>query len=151
MSISCVSELGSNADGQPRQRQGVSQDIAALEQQLRTSIRVSQNCAVSPLEEFSYHQRESRSVWTVVQRYLFGLQGCSEKSTVEPDESRRGVKYFGPGDRITPTLPNVGKRRHSLKVGHLLRTATGHGVPVRKPLVAFVFTDGQKPQRLIHS
>ena len=46
-----------------------------------------------------------------------------EITTVESEESRRGVTYFGPGDNITSTLPTLGKRQHSLKVGHLLRQA----------------------------
>ena len=38
---------------------------------------------------------------------------------VESEESRRGVKYFGPKDTTTPSLLNLGKRQYSLKVGHL--------------------------------
>ena len=34
---------------------------------------------------------------------------------------------------MTPTLPDLGKRQHSLKVAHLLRKANVNVVPVRKP------------------
>ena len=64
-----------------------------------------------------------------------------EITTVESEESRRGVTYCGPGDNITSTLPTLGKRQHSLKVGHLLRQAN----------VDTVFTDGQRPRRVLHS
>ena len=45
-------------------------------------------------------------------------------ATVESDESRQGVKYFEPGDDITPRLPTLDKRQYSLKVGHLLTEAS---------------------------
>ena len=57
-------------------------------------------------------------------------------TTVESDESRQSVKYFEPGDNITPRLPTLDKRQHSLKVGHLLREASVDIVPVRNLLAA---------------
>ena len=84
-----------------------------------------------------HHPRESRWVLTVVRRYLSGLQsGTQTVATVESEESSRGVKHFGPGDKITPTLPSLGKRQYSLKVGHLFRKANVDHVPARKPLLA---------------
>ena len=59
-----------------------------------------------------------------------------EVATAESEESRRGVKYFRPGDTIAPTLPNLGMRQYSLKVDHLLRKASVNILPVRKPLSA---------------
>ena len=50
------------------------------------------------------------------------------------DAQRQGVKNFGPADKITPILPNLGELQCSLKVGHILRTANVNVVPVRKPL-----------------
>ena len=64
-----------------------------------------------------------------------------EIATVESEGSRRGVTYFGPGDNITSTLTNLGKRQHSVKVGRLLRQANVHTV----------FTDGLRPRRVLHS
>ena len=64
------------------------------------------------------------------------LPVVSMSCTVESEESRRGVKYFEPGDNITPRLPNLDKRQHSLKVGHLLREASVDIVPVRNLLAA---------------
>ena len=58
---------------------------------------------------------------------------CSQKLQ---QLSRRGVKYFGLGSKITSTLPNLGKRQQSLKFGHLLRKASGNLVPVWNPLLA---------------
>ena len=47
------------------------------------------------------------------------------------------LKHIGPRDKITPTLPNLGKRQHSLQVGHPLRKANVNGVPLRKPLLVW--------------
>ena len=39
----------------------MAQDIEALEQQFRSlNLSVKPSCVVSPLEQFSHHQRESR-------------------------------------------------------------------------------------------
>ena len=59
-----------------------------------------------------------------------------ETPTEESDESRVGVKYFGPGDKNGPTLVNHGRRRYVVKVGGLERILKAHVVPVRKPLLA---------------
>ena len=59
-----------------------------------------------------------------------------ETPTEESDESRLGVKYFGPGDKNGPTLVNHGRRRYVVKVGGLERILKAHVVPVRKPLLA---------------
>ena len=56
-----------------------------------------------------------------------------ETPTEESDESRLGVKYFGPGDKNGPTLVNHGRRRYVVKVGGLERILKA---PVRKPLLA---------------
>ena len=49
---------------------------------------------------------------------------------------RQGVKYFEPGDNITPRLPNLDQRQHSLKVAHLHGEASLDIVPVRNLLAA---------------
>ena len=59
-----------------------------------------------------------------------------ETPTEESDESRLGVKYFGPGDKNCPTRVNHGRRRDVVKVGGLERILKAHVVPVRKPLLA---------------
>ena len=59
-----------------------------------------------------------------------------ETPTEESDESRLGVKYFGPGDKNGPTLVNHGRRRYVVKVGGFERILKAHVVPVRKPLLA---------------
>ena len=56
--------------------------------------------------------------------------------TQETSESRRGVKYYGPGDTKEPSLPNLGKRKYQLKIGELTRVANANIVPVRRPLLA---------------
>ena len=53
-------------------------------------------------------------------------------ATAESDESRRGVKYVGPGDRRTPGLPNLIQHRYHLKVGTHFRRANVKIVPVWK-------------------
>ena len=63
----------------------------------------------------------------------FGLQFCSQKLPQLSRESHGGVKYLGPGENITPTLPNLGRCQCSLKVSHLLGKANDNNVPVRKP------------------
>ena len=59
-----------------------------------------------------------------------------ETPTEESDESRLGVKYFGPGDKNGPTLVNHGRRRYVVKVGGLERILKAHVVPVRRPQLA---------------
>ena len=55
-----------------------------------------------------------------------------ETPTEESDESRLGVKYFGPGDKNGPTLVNHGRRRYVVKVAGLERILKAH----MKPLLA---------------
>ena len=70
-------------------------------------------------------------------RSLFGPQSLHhETPTEESDESRLGVKNFGPGDKNGPTLVNHGRRRYVVKVGGLERILKAHVVPVQKPLLA---------------
>ncbi|CAK0868056.1 unnamed protein product, partial [Prorocentrum cordatum] len=39
-----------------------------------------------------------------------------EVPTKDSPESRRGVKYYGPGDTVAPSLPNLGKRVYELDI-----------------------------------
>ena len=56
--------------------------------------------------------------------------------TLPSAESVRGVKYYGPGDAKSPSLPNLGRRRYELDIGGLRRHANVNVAPVRKPLLA---------------
>ena len=56
--------------------------------------------------------------------------------TEESEESRSGVKYFGPGDKNGPTLVNHGRPRYTITVGGMKRILKAHVVPVRRPLLA---------------
>ena len=53
----------------------------------------------------------------------------------ESEESRSGVKYFGPGDKNGPTLVDRGRRRYTVKVVGMKRILKAHVVPVRRPLL----------------
>ena len=59
-----------------------------------------------------------------------------ETPTEESEESRLGVKYFGPRDKNGPILVNYGRRRYTIKVGGMKRILEAHVVPVRRPLLA---------------
>ena len=61
------------------------------------NTKENQSRAVSPLEQFSHLQRESRLAWTLTVRpsELF-----REVATVESEDSRRGVSSQGPQDRV---------------------------------------------------
>ena len=64
-----------------------------------------------------------------------------EVATVESEESRRGMRYFGQETKShqhVSILANV----NSLKVGHLLRNANVNVVPVQKPLLALCSLSG---------
>ncbi|CAK0871008.1 unnamed protein product [Prorocentrum cordatum] len=138
---------GSSTDRDPsRKRQRV--DIAAIEEQLRAlSLNIGalkdQDCGSVELCQVS-EQKEVGMVHaqTTTNHVTMGLDSGAEVTvwppelfpqvaTEESPESRRGVKYFGPGDRETPSLPNLGRRRYDLR-----RSANVNVVPVRKPLLA---------------
>ena len=87
---------------------------------------------------------------SVAEGFIWRPQFSPGVATVESEESRRGVRYFRPEDNMTPALPNLGKRQHSVKIGHLLGKASVNNVPVRKTVVGLVFTEEQWPRRVIH-
>ena len=59
-----------------------------------------------------------------------------EVETQESPESRRGVAYFGPGDRDGPILRNLGRRKYQLDLNGVQANMKAHVVAVRKPLLA---------------
>ena len=80
-------------------------------------------------------------------RVSLGLDSGAEVTVWPPDlypqvitqenaSSRKGIKYFGPGDTKHPTLPDLGSRRYELDIGGVKRFANVHVAPVRKPLLA---------------
>ena len=128
-------------------------DVAAIEKQMRElSLSIGalrdQDCGSVELCQVS-EAKEVGMVHTLttMNHVTMGLDSGAEVTvwppelfpqvaTEESPESRRGVKYFGPGDRETPSLPNLGRRRYDLKIGDLKRSANVNVVPVRKPLLA---------------
>ena len=73
------------------------------------NTQVIQSCVVSP---FGAVQASANNTTTGVDSVAEGFIGRPQFSpdvaTVESEESRRGVRYFGPGDNMTPALPNLG-------------------------------------------
>ena len=56
--------------------------------------------------------------------------------TESSKESQAGVKYFGPGDTVTPSLPNMGRRKYRLDIGGVRRHDKVNIVPVWMLLLA---------------
>ena len=136
--------LGSSTDAQSKKRK-VAQDIAALEQQLKSlSFSVTENnsepelCSLTIGTVQSSSKRTTMGMDSGAEVTVWPLEVFSEVATVESEESRPGMKYFGPRDNFEPTLPNVAKRQCSLKVVHPLRKANVNIAPVRKPLLPCV-------------
>ena len=86
------------------------QDIITLEQQLR-----SLSLSVDELwKNWHWHGSFSKRVTLGSDRgaevTVWPPELFPDVATLESDETRRGLRYFGPGDKATPTLPNIGGR-----------------------------------------
>ena len=61
---------------------------------------------------------------------------CDGNVTTPSAASRAGRKYFGPGGKSYPSLPDLGDRTYRLRNGAVELSHKVHVVPVRKPLMA---------------
>ena len=146
---------GGNDGDRKRRRTDVSSlegQIAVLAQQIQNldgdksvgSVGISSIEHEAPIE---MNGKELMALTGITKRVTLGLDSGAELTVWPPGlapevdalpsvESIRGVKYYGPGDTKSPSLPNLGRRRYGLDIGGFRRHANVNIVPVRKPLLA---------------
>jgi hypothetical protein len=101
---------------------------------------------IETLQETIAQMTEERKVWkngkvtigidSGAELSVWPPELCPEIKTEPTAASKAGTKYYGPGDKEAPTLPDLGSRTYQLKNNRVTMSHKVHVVPVRKPLMA---------------